>query len=649
MVEGSVPSHVRTTNKWRRRNKPGARPHLRLRITGFLVFVSIAAMLLRLYSLQVLNASSYKKAVVANEVRVVSIPAPRGLILDRSGKLLVGNRVIETVSLSRNAALQHPGVVGRLAALLGMTTAEVKDQLNNPTYSIYQPAPIEIGAPLDKVIYIREHASEFPGVTTALSTQTYYPNGAVAAHLLGYVGQINSTQLKALKGQGYLPGDQIGETGVEATYQPWLRGRSGEERLVVDAQGQVVGSLSRQKPVPGDNVILTLDLRLQKYVQQVLAQRIQYLHTHGFPQATGGAAVVMNPQNGSIYAMTSYPTYNPNEWVGGISYANYAKLTNPAAHEPLLNRAIAGLYTPGSTFKIATSTAALLTGLITPNTIIDDATGTFTIPNCVGKCTYHNAPGEGGLGPITISTAISASDDVFFYTLGYRFWVERSVYGEDPIQHWAHAYSLGSGTGIPIPGAATGQIDSPQLRAYQHSHYPKLFPYGGWYAGDNLELAFGQGETLITPIELADAYATFANGGTRYEPRLAEAIVNPQGKIVKTIKPIVTGHVNLPPADRAAMLKGFEGTITNPLGTAYYTFQGFPYSKFPIAGKTGTASVQHGQMPNSLFVAFGPVSNPKYVVAVVIDKAGYGATGSAPAARQIFQYLMTHPVGPPRL
>lgn len=621
---------------------PG-RPALRLKVVGLVVFALFAGMVLRLWYLQVLDSSSFSQVVVSNQVRAVSVSPPRGLIVSRSGSVLAGDRVTEAITLSRVAAVQHPGVVGRLAALIGAPPAQVQALLADPRYSPYRPVPILTNAPLSDLVYIREHAGEFPGVSAVAQSVRTYPQGTTAAHLLGYLGQITQAELAALKGQGYQQGDQIGQSGVEASFQKWLRGTPGTKRLEVDAQGQVVGTLGVTPPVPGDNVVLTLDLGLQKLVDQALPAEIKKLRSQG-QVAPSGAAVVLDPNNGHVLAMASYPTYNPSVWVGGISYANYDKLVSATSHKPLLNRVIDGAYTPGSTFKIASATAALQTGLMTANTPYYDS-GHFTIPGCTGPhCTLHNA-GYEALGTITMPLAIAASDDDFFYNIGYQFWVNRAKYGLTPIQNTAAQYSFGQLTGIDLPGELPGQVDSPALRQRQHQLAPKAYPSGGWYVGDNLEMAFGQGETALTPIELATAYATFANGGTRYAPQVAAGIVSASGKTVRVFPPKVMGHVSLPPSIRDPMLQGFIEETTNPLGTGYPPFLGFPFSKFPIAGKTGTGSVT-GKQPNGLYCGFAPANAPKYVACVVIPQAGYGDASAAPVVRKIWEYLMAHPPKP---
>ncbi|MHB8188898.1 MAG: penicillin-binding protein 2 [Ferrimicrobium sp.] len=621
---------------------------IRSKVLGLSATALFVALFARLYSLQVLQAPTFERAAAVNQTRVVAVPAPRGLILARGEQVLAGNKVVDVLGLSAYEAAQHPVVVGRVARLLNISVATVKSDLANSQYSAYVPTPI--GGSISQVtaLYVAEHRSQFPGVTTDFETQRTYPYGSTAAHVLGYVGPITASELKTLASKGYTAGDQVGGAGVEETYQSYLHGTPGSESLVVNAFGQEVGVTKRRRPVPGGNLQLTISLPLQQYVDKVLSTRIGQLSNRVDPYfkryvgQLSGAAVVENVNNGSILAMASYPTYNPQQWVGGISQANYNALIATSADRPLVNRAIGGAYTPGSTFKLATASAALGDGLITPSTVIND-TGYFTIPHCTGSfCKLHNSGFE-TLGPITIQTAITASDDVFFYTLGYRFYTSAAQFGQTPIQNMAAKYGWGSPTGVALPGEASGLVDSPALRKFLHSHYPQAYPYETWYVADQLEMSFGQGLTEITPLQMANAYATFANGGTRYVPRIADGIVNGQGKLVKYFPPKVAAHVPLSPSVRQTLIAGFEGVISNPLGTGYPTFRGWPESSYALAGKTGTASVT-GQNPNSWMVVFGPEPNPKYVVAMVIKQGGFGTSGSGPAVRQIFQYLKDHPI-----
>lgn len=625
------------------------RPIMRMRlgVVAIVVVSLFSTMLVRLWYLQVLTSPVYQKAVVHNQVRAVPLPAPRGFVYDRTGQVLVGNKTSLSLTLSTLQATNHPGVISRVATLLGMTTAQVNAALKNTNFSPYTPVPIKSGISKSDAIYVMEHQSEFPGVKVSQVPVLYYPNGSVASHTLGYVGAINAAELKAYKGQGYVPGDQIGKDGVEMSFESTLRGRQGVKNLSVNASNQVVGVVSKTPPVQGNDVQLTIDLPMQAYLDKVLAQNTARLRSTGF-KATGSSAVIMNPNTGAILAMASYPNYNPNAFVNGISTKAYAKLVNPANGYPLVNRAIQGLYAPGSTFKIATAAAALQTGLFTPNTIIND-TGFFHIPHCTGPgCVRHNA-GYEHLGPINIVTALAASDDVFFYTVGARFWdawITNHQYGPTPIQNWAHTWGLGRLTGVQLPYESKGFIASPAVRAKLHQLYPQAYPHGSWYIGDNVNMAIGQGETAVTVLQLADAYSAFANGGTLYRPRIASRILSPAGKVVKRFKPVVRRHITLSATTRQTMLAGFEGVITNPLGTAYQTFIGYNYAKYPIAGKTGTSQVT-GKQNTAVFVAMAPNVNTQYVMAILVQQGGYGSGGAAPVARLMLHWIHTHPPLPP--
>ncbi|MDA8196041.1 MAG: penicillin-binding protein 2 [Actinomycetota bacterium] len=625
----------------------------RIRAVGFAVFALFIALVARLYTLQVLQASTYKSLANQNRTRVVVTEPPRGLIVDRNENLLVGNQVVESITVQQSSVVKYPQVLSNLANLLNIPLAQIQSSYNNPQTSPYAPIPVAYNVSKDKIIYIREHPNQFPGVASSLGTQPVYPEGSTASQVLGYVRQISSAQLAQYAAQGYQAGDQVGQAGIEASYEKDLRGVPGTKTLEVNYANKVVATLSNKPPQPGNNVVLNMDLGLQQYAEKALANQITTL-SHTYDPTRGryftnlsGAVVVEDVNTGAILAMASYPTYNPSVWVGNISQSTYNSITSPASGDPTLNRAIDGLYTPGSTFKLATSSAALNSGLISPYFYYDD-TGIFNIPNCksgAGLCSFHNSGNE-RLGTINVTTALTASDDVFFYNLGYLFYANSNKYGQTPIQDMANRYGFGKLTGVDLPGEAAGMVDSQALRVSLHNQYPQAYPYDTWYTADQVEMAFGQGETVVTPLQMANAYATFANGGTRYVPEMVAGIVNQNGKLVRQIKPQVAATVKLSPTDRNAIMQGFEGVISSPMGTAYGAFQGFPLSKYPLAGKTGTASV-NGFEPNAWFVAFGPTTAPKYSVAVVIDHGGFGASGAAPVVRSMFEYLMAHPISSP--
>jgi penicillin-binding protein 2 len=290
------------------------------------------------------------------------------------------------------------------------------------------------------------------------------------------------------------------------------------------------------------------------------------------------------------------------------------------------------------------------TGVFPPYKIIDD-TGFFKVPGCLQGahgCIFHDDQSIGA-GLIDLPRALTVSSDYYFYNLGYLFWAQQAKYGQTPIQNVASEYGLNSLTNIDLPNEVVGRVDSPEVRKLLHAQAPKAFPNVAWYTGDNIEMAFGQGTTALTPIAIANAYATFANGGTRYEPQVAAAIIDAHNKVVVRYQPRILGHVSLPPSVRDPILQGLEGVVMNPSGTAYGTFRTygkFSLASFPIAGKTGTASNAHGLEPNSLFVGFGPVGHPKYVIVCVVAEGGYGSAAAAPVVVQAFNYLVAHPIKP---
>ena len=631
-----------------------ARPDFRLVALGGFFAILFGFLVLRLFTLQVVDAQSIKAAATATQVRVVPLEAPRGEITDRSATILVGNQVSQEIVLSRLEASQHPAVVGQVAALTNQTPAQVQAILNNAKYDPYQPAPIQTNASAATIQFLQEHPEQFPGVSVQETTSRTYPQGGTSGtHVLGYVGAISPTQLTENKGKGYTQASAYGQSGIEQFYQSPLRGTNGSQTLEVNAQGQVAGVVSQTNPIPGDTVVLNLDLGLQQTLQtaleqQILADRQSVDKRSGkVPPAPNGAAIVMDPRSGAILAMASYPTYDLTQFVGGITQANLNGILGSGA---LNNYAISGLYTPGSTFKMITATAALQNGLISAGQYVND-TGTFTVPSCIAGgagCVFVDDE-AGGVGEVNLTGALTASSDYYFYNLGYLFAAQTTKYGKQPIQDVAAQYGLGQASGIDLLGGSVGRVDSAIERQKLHASAPKAFPNTTWYQGDNIEMAFGQGATAVTPLEMAIAYSTFLNGGTRYAPEVAAGLVSSSGELIRQYPPRVTGHVALTPAISDPILQGLLGVVQSPNGTAYETFKQYAHfneATFSVGGKTGTASNSPGQEPNSWFVGFGPNPNPQYVVVCVIDQGGYGASAAAPVVAQTFNWLATNPVGP---
>ncbi|MEA3020179.1 MAG: penicillin-binding protein 2 [Actinomycetota bacterium] len=624
-------------------------PRLRLAIVGIVALSLFAALFARLWFLQVLAAPEYKLAAKANQVRVVSEPAPRGRILDRNGKVLVDNRASNVVALDRSKVRNkkdRDALLTRLAVVLGVTPDVLHKRYDDQRVSPYTPVPIALDVPENVLVLLRERRSEFPAVVAKRVAMRTYPNGALAAHVLGYVGEINQDELDAHAGQ-YQLGDTIGKAGVERVYEDDLRGRSGQERIEVDADGVPIRVLSRRPPVQGSDVVLSLDIDVQRVTEDALAQGLLAARgrkfeengkTIGLLRADAGAAVVLDAKEGTVVAMASYPTFDPSQLVNGISNAQAAMLFGDSSGAPFTNRAIQGQYAPGSTWKLVTANAAVRTGMITPGYSIDD-TGTYTLPgDCTGRACIRRNAGSRAFGRVDLRRALTVSSDVYFYNLGAQLWSNRAKYGETPMQDVAAMLGFGSVTGVPLPSETRARLASPALRAQLHKEKPKVFIEGNWFAGDNVSLAIGQGELTVTPIQLANAYATFANNGTRFSPNIALRVQSQTGQVQRQLAPRVAGHVDIPSPLRDTIMAGFTGAVSDPAGTAYNAFQGFPLGQYPIAGKTGTAQAPPKQ-DTALFVGMAPVSDPRYVTAVVMEQSGFGASAAAPVARRIFGQL----------
>ncbi len=630
------------------------RPERRWRIIGGFFLLLFVLLIVRLFTLQILDYKTSVATEQSNSLRVSTVPAPRGFILDRTGRPLVSNVTTTEVQLSRAEAALDPSIKGALASLTGISVAQINSDLNNQQYDPYQPAPIMANAPANVVEFIRLHPNEFPGVSVLdVSTRTYPFGGNVGSQVLGYVGPITGAEIAAHPNQNYQTNSQIGKTGIESYYEQYLRGHDGTRTLEVDAFGNILGAVHSTPAIGGNSVVLNIDEGLQQALDGFLANDILAVRksvdprSGKHPPALNGAAIVLNPNTGAVLAMSSYPSFNLNSFVNGLSNATFQQLLKVGAFN---NYAIQGLYTPGSTFKMISATAQMQTGVLSPNKFVDD-TGTFKVPGCLQGyhgCVFHDDE-TSGAGLINLPLALTKSSDYYFYNLGYLFWSQTGRYGETPIQNVASRYGLDQYSNVDLPNENQGRVDSPKVRRMLHALAPKAFPNVSWYTGDNLEMAFGQGTTAVTPIAMANAYATFANGGTRYAPEVAAAVIDAHGKVIQRYQPRVLGHVSLPPGVRNPILQGLTGVVESPQGTAYGTFHSvvnFSLASFPIAGKTGTASNAPGQEPNSWFVGFGPVSKPRYLVLCVVAQGGYGTSAAAPVVAEAFNYLVAHPIRP---
>jgi penicillin-binding protein 2 len=636
-----------------------ASPQLRLTILLVVVACLFSALFARLWFLQVINAPAAQAVAEDNGVRTIYVQAPRGLILDSQGKVLVDNVNEPVIEVNQEIAAQNPMMVSRLAPLLNMTVPQLQKAINNVQYSPYSPVPVETNATSQQILYIQENQSQFPGVqATAISERSYTPMGVAAANVVGYVGAIDAARLAKLKNQGYQAGDQIGLSGIESEYESYLRGQPGVEKVQVDSKGNVLGTLSYTQPVPGDNIVLTINGAVQQAAvtalqqgQAAAQQTYDKVSGRNF-EAPGSSAVVEDPNTGQIVALATNPDFNPQQFVGGISQANYQALLGNPDH-PLLDRAIQGQYAPGSTFKLITAMAGLQYGVITPTSPFDDV-GHITIGDPAhGGFIAHNDNGE-AYGVIDLPTAITVSSDNFFNTIGLKLWyaytgtepLPGQTVGPDALQKMANQFGLGQTTGIDLPYESPGKIPTPASYLSDHQQHPNIFTQAQWYPGNSDQLAIGQDEDLVTPLQLANAYSTFLNNGTLYTPSLVKEAVTPTGKVVKVFSSPVKGKVNIQPDWKAALVSGFQGVVDNPKGTAYSVFDNPEDQPLQIAGKTGTAQVNAPRQNTSVFTSFAPANNPQYVVDAFMEDAGYGASVAAPVVREIYDALYNLAVQP---
>ncbi|WP_030748123.1 penicillin-binding protein 2 [Streptomyces sp. NRRL F-5135] len=653
----------------------GRTPRVQIRLVVIQVLVLSLLLTLggRLWYLQIRNGQEYTDEAKNNHVQQVVQPAVRGSILDSRGVPLADNETRLVVSASRTELMKMnddgKAVLTRLADVLDMKPKDVMDKVRlcdaktpQPCWngSPYQPIPVTDEATTQQALQIRERAEDFPGITAEPTAVRRYPAPGLAntAQVLGYLSPVTDDEIAKAQDTDspYLRSDQVGRSGLERTYDKELRGKAGVTRYEVDNLGRVIGQQRSDDAQPGANVITSIDARVQAVTEYELNQAMKAArkemdrNTNQHYKADAGAAVVMEAKTGRVIAMASNPTYDPNSWVGGISAKDYAKLTGKKSNFPLLNRAIQAQAAPGSIFKVVSSAAAVNAGY--------EFDGDYPCPSSynVGSQVFKNFESR-GYGNITIGRALEVSCDTVYYGLAHKEWLkDGGMKPKKDAKNWfyktAHQFGLGAETGIDLPNEVTGRVpDREWKQKYWEANkdaWCKQGKKGGTYvqqlayegclegnlmrAGDSVNYSIGQGDTLVTPIQMATIYAAIANGGTLYNPTVGKAVVSPDGKNVRQIAPKSHGRLPMSKKTRDQIDEALAGVATR--GSAAWRFGGWPQDKIPMHAKTGTAEV-YGKQTTSWFASY----TEDYTIVMTISQGGTGSGASGPAVRKIYEAM----------
>ena len=616
---------------------------LRLGILGAVVLFAFAVLFFRLWALQVLAGERYLAAAQNNQLRSLRIEAPRGKILDHRGRTIVGNQLAHVVrvwpaSLPRRS---RPRVFRHLGRVLGVPVAELQQTYDKERRADpLKPVTLAEGVSKDVVVYLKERSREFPGVTIEQTYLRNYPRGSLAAQLLGHVGVVTPDQVESGR---YRNGDHVGQAGIESAYDRYLRGQAGLATLRVDSLGRPLGRPRYSDLYQhGLSVRTTLDVKLQRAAEQALVHGIEVARQNKAWYADGGAVVAIDPRNGAVRALASNPTFDPRIYVGRPKPSELKPLLDQrtAAEEnfPALNRAIAGLYPPGSTWKPVTALAAMRERLMSAYTPIS-CTGSMEVDGTTFK-NWNPFVDKS----MTLPEALAASCDTYFYQLGLEFYDLPAQHGS-PLQKWAAAFGFGKPAGLDVGGEEAGLLPTPQWRrkTFTKERYPDTWEVDSlWKSGDSVQLAIGQKDLLVTPLQMARFYALIANGGKLVTPHLVSSVEQPGNRgAIKAVFSPPAKNVNVHPAELEAVQRGlFEATHAT-YGTSSGVFGSFPV---PIAGKTGTAEkmVDLGRfsrmLDQSWWCGYGPTEpKPELVVCVVIENGGHGGTAAAPAALKVFE------------
>jgi penicillin-binding protein 2 len=657
------------------------RARLSLLVVQIFILSLLVGLLGRLFYLQVAAGPKYRDAALSIQSRDVVTPATRGLIVDSSGVPLALNRVGIAVTVDRTKIDRQPdkgvSVMKSLSKLLNLEYADIYQRTRLCgelpkgsragcwTGSRFQPIPITKEADPEIALRIVERSDQYPGVSaTPVSIRNYPANAGVnGAHLLGYVGPLTDADLSGANGRSYFRSESIGKAGLEIQYDEYLRGTPGIKTVIVDRKEAVTSTSQNSKPIGGNHLVTSIDVRVQASAESALADAVRRARASGY-RSDGGAAVVMDIKNGQILALASYPTYDPNAFERGLTVAEAENLYSEAAGVPALSRALQGLFAPASTFKSVSVIAAANAGY--------NLNATYDCPSQVevGTRAFQNFESK-AQGRISLKKAIAISCDTIWYRIAFDEWLrdgglKPKSSANDYFYNAAKGFQVGKKTGIDLPSESSGRLadrewrkswyeqnkdfycnykerapKSQQTKFLLQLAYENCLDGDKIRAGDAVNFSIGQGDTVITPLKLAQMYAAIGNGGTIWKPTVAKAIVKTDGTELKTFSPEKLGSI---PASKETM-KFLEGALREVVvsGTGAGVFSGFPIA---ISGKTGTAQV-FGKNPNgsqksdtSWFASYGPTEKPRYAVVMMVSQGGFGASTSGIGVRKIYETLL---------
>ena len=611
-------------------------------VFGVVTGALLVGLVLRLGGLQLIDGSRNLAIADGNRIREVQTRAPRGLIYDSQGNIVARNQpaydiVVIPARLPQDKTARTT-VYTKVGALLGVTEAQIKTKAepgctsDSGCLSSYQTQLVVSSVSRDQALLFDQDSSALPGFSLDVNPIRQYDDVQhLFAPFLGYTGRINADELT--KNPSYQPTDLIGKGGLESSYESVLRGTNGDEQSEVDATGKPIKVLSSTAAVPGKNIVLSLDQGLQAKMASAIQEQLKA------SGATRAAGVAINPKTGAVLAAVSLPTYDNNSFAQGISQAEYTKLTNDPG-QPLFNKVTSGTYPSGSIIKPLAASAALQEGVITTQTIIND-TAYIEIPNQYDPskpgARYHSWETKTGLGLMNVFSALAQSSDIFFYEVAGGFTNFTNFLGVDRLTHYYTLFGLGTRTGIDLPYESAGRVPTPAWK--------KTYSGEDWYTGDTYNIGVGQGDLLVTPLQMAMAIGAVANGGTLYQPHLVDRITDATGKTVKPIEPVITKNNFISPANLTIVRQGMLDATQSPKGTACCRIK----AEVPVAvgAKTGSAETDTSGAPQieSWFVSFAPYNDPNIVTVVFLEKAGEGAQYAAPATREILKYYFTEGAG----